>query len=124
MKLAIPLLLLISCASAQTLQQAEALWKARQFKEAGQIFETLSKTQPKNPDIKVRYGRLLLERFNRGDAATLFQEALEIKKDHAGAMLGLALVAADGFEGKAAELAHEALKADPKLIEAQELLAR
>ncbi|HTM47962.1 MAG TPA: tetratricopeptide repeat protein [Bryobacteraceae bacterium] len=116
--------LLAACAFGQTLQQAESLWKARQYKEAGQVFESLVKTQPKNPDIKVRYGRLLLERFNRGDAATLFQEALEIKKDHAGALLGLALVAADGFEGKAAELAHEALKADPKLLEAQELLAR
>jgi tetratricopeptide (TPR) repeat protein len=118
------LFLLAACASAQTLQQAESLWKARQFKEAGQLFESLVKTQPKNADIKVRYGRLLLERFNRSDAAGLFQEALEIKKDHAGALLGLALVAADGFEGKAAELAHEALKADPKLLEAQELLAR
>ena len=54
----------------------------------------------------------------------LFQEALEIKKDHAGAMLGLALVAADDFENKAVELANEALKIDPKLLEAQELLAR
>ena len=32
------------------------------------------------------------------------------------ALLGLALVAADGFEGKAAELAHSALAADPKLL--------
>src|SRR5439155_3809533 len=79
---------------------------------------------PKNPDYKVRYGRLMLERFNSAEAANLFQEALEIKKDHAGALMGLALVAADGFEGKAAELAQEALKADPKLLEAQELLAR
>ena len=93
-------------------------------KKRARIFESLVKIQPKNPDYKVRYGRLLLERFNRADAAALFQEALEIKKDHAGALLGLALVAADGFEGKAAELAHEALKADPKLLEAQELLAR
>ena len=118
------MLLLASLASAQSIQQAESLWRARQYKEAGQVFESLVKIQPKNPDYKVRYGRLLLERFNRADAATLFQEALAIKKDHAGAMLGLALVAADGFEGKAAELAHEALKADPKLLEAQELLAR
>ena len=78
------------------MQQAESLWRAHQYKEAGQTFESLVKIQPKNPDIKVRYGRLLLERFNRGDAASLFQEALDIKKDHAGALLGMALVAADG----------------------------
>src|SRR5260370_12308830 len=117
-------LLLAFTAHAQTLQQAESLWRAHQYKEAGQAFEALVKTQPKNPDYKVRYGRLLLERFNRADAASLFQEALAIKKDHPGALLGMALVAADGFEGKAAELAHEALKSDPQLLDAQELLAR
>src|SRR5437867_670854 len=116
--------LFVACAHAQTIQQAEALWKARQYPEAGRVFEALVKIQPKNPDYKVRYGRLLLERFNPAQAAGLFQEALEIKKDHAGALLGMALVAADGFEGKAAELAHQALKADPTLLEAQELLAR
>src|SRR5947207_1804204 len=116
--------LLAFTAHAQTLQQAESLWRAHQYKEAGQVFESLVKTQPKNADHKVRYGRLLLERFNRADAASLFQEALEIKKDHPGALLGMALVAADSFEGKAAELAHEASKADPQLLEAQELIAR
>jgi tetratricopeptide (TPR) repeat protein len=72
----------------------------------------------------VRWGRLFLERFNKAEAANLFQEALEIKKDHAGALLGLALVAADGFEGKAVELAELALQSDPKLTEARVLLAK
>src|SRR5579864_3621233 len=117
-------LLVAGGAFSQTLSQAEALWRAHDYKAAGQTFESLVKVYPKNPDYKVRYGRLLLERFNPTDATALFQEALEIKKDHAGALLGLALVAADGFEGKAAELAHSALAADPKLLEAQELLAR
>ena len=39
-------------------------------------------------------------------------------------MLGLARVAAEGFESKAVEFAHKALAADPHLLEAQELLAR
>src|SRR5262245_66308717 len=101
----------------QTLDRAEALWRAHDYKAAGQVFEALVKSQPKNPDFKVRYGRLLLERFNSGDAGRLFEEALTIKKDHAGALLGLALVAADGFEGRAAEMAQMALAADPKLLE-------
>ena len=66
-------------------------------KKRSQRLRTLVKAHPKNADYKVRWGRLLLERFNTADAADLFQEALEIKKDHAGALLGLALVAADGF---------------------------
>ena len=117
-------LLLVSSAYAQTIERAEALWRAQQYKEAGAAFEALVKRNDKNADYKVRYGRLLLERFNPDQAAGLFQEALEIKKDHAGALLGLALVAADGFEGKAAALARAALDADPQLLEAQELLAR
>jgi tetratricopeptide (TPR) repeat protein len=124
LRLCASILLLASSVCAQSIERAEALWRAHQYKEAGQVFESLVKIQPKNPDYKVRYGRLLLERFNPADAAKLFQEALEIKKDHAEALLGLALVAADGFEHKAAELAQLALDADPKLLEAQELLAR
>jgi len=91
---------------AQTLQQAEASWKAKRYDDANAAFRTLVAQQPNNPDYKVRWGRLLLERFNKKDSAALFNEALEIKKDHAGAMLGLALVAAEDFENQAVKLAH------------------
>ena len=37
------LLLLAFTAHAQTLQQAESLWRAHQYKEAGQVFESLVK---------------------------------------------------------------------------------
>ena len=67
---------------------------------------------------------MYMEHWQPGDAADLFNEALEIDKEYAPALLGLALLAADGFEGRAAELAQHALRADPKLVEAQELLAR
>jgi len=120
--------LLLVCAAAalaaQTLEQAESLWKQHRYNEANDVFRALEKAHPKNPDIKVRWGRLLLERFNPGEATDLFREALELKKDHPGALLGLALVAADSFESRAVELAHKALEADPHLLEAQELLAR
>jgi len=124
MKICLVALLLTSCAYSQTIERAEALWKARQYDAARNIFEALVKAQPDNPDYKARYGRLLLERFNPVEAAGLFQEAVKIKKDHAGALLGLALVSADGFESKAGDLARAALASDPKLFEAQELLAR
>jgi tetratricopeptide (TPR) repeat protein len=75
-------------------------------------------------DYKVRWGRLYLDHSQPADAAGLFNEALELKKDDAGALLGLALVAAEDFESVAAGLAHKALASDPKLVEAQELLAR
>ncbi len=124
MRLCAVLCALALASHAQTLERAEALWRAHRYQEANGAFTALVKANPKNPDFKVRWGRLFLERFNSADAASLFQEALQIKKDHAGALLGLALVAADGFENKAVELAQAALEADPKLIEARELLAR
>ena len=66
----------------------------------------------------------MLDHAQPSDAEDLFGEALEIKKDHAGALMGMALIAADGYEARAADLARKALEADPKLTEAQELLAR
>ena len=109
---------------APSLEQAESLWKQQQYDAANAEFRLLVKTYPKNPDYRVRWGRLFLERFNSAEAAKLFEEALQIKKDDAGALMGLALIAADGFESKAVELAERALVADPKLTEARELLAR
>ena len=109
---------------AQTLERAETLWKQQQYEAANSEFRALVAAHPKNPDYRVRWGRLFLERFNAADAAKLFQEALEIKKDHPGALLGLALVAAEDFQGKAVDLAEAALAAEPKLTEARVLLAR
>ena len=104
--------------------QAEALWKARRFKEANEVFKQLEAKEPRNPDYKVRWGRMMLDHAQPSDAQDLFAEALGIKKDHAGALMGLALVASENFEGSAADLAKKALVSDPKLVEAQELLAR
>jgi tetratricopeptide (TPR) repeat protein len=123
-RLPVSALVVVIVASAQSLESAEKLWKQRRFEEANNSFRALAKAQPANADIRVRWGRLLLERFNRAEAADLFREALELNENHAGALMGLALVAADGFESKAVELAEQALKNDAKLVEARELLAR
>jgi len=103
--------------------RAEGFWGLERYEEANQQFRAAVKLEPKNADYKVHWGRLLLERFNPPEAESLFQEALAIHKNHPGALLGLALVAAEGFEGKAVELAEKAALADPKLVEARELLA-
>jgi tetratricopeptide (TPR) repeat protein len=123
MKLPLALLLAIGC-SAQTLEQAESLWKQHRYIEANDAFRDLVKAHPRNAAYRVRWGRLFLERFQPPDAAKLFDEALKIDPNNAGAFLGFALVAAEGFESKAVDFAHKALAADPHLLEAQELLAR
>ena len=116
-------LLTANAVCAQTLRDAEARWKARDYQGANEIFRQLVAADPNNPDLKVRWGRLYLDHAQPNDAQDLFAEALEIKKDHPGALLGLALIASEGFEGRAADLARKALEGDPKLVEAQELLA-
>lgn len=117
-------LLAASALSAQTLQQAEALWKARRFKEAYAVFEQLIAKNPKNPDYIVSLGRMYLDHNEPDAAGDEFEKALEIKKDHAGALVGLSLISADTYDPAAAELARKAIAADPKCLEAQELLAR
>ncbi len=111
-------------AAAATLESAESLWKARRYKEANEAFMALEKLRPNDPDVKVAWGRLMVEYAQLGDAKDLFTEALELKKDNAAAYLGLALVEAEGFGAAAEELARKALGIDPKLVEAQSLLAR
>ena len=103
--------------------RAEGLWGLERFQDASNQFKLAVENAPKNAQIRVRWGRLFLDRFNKQEAANLFGEALQIEEKNAGALLGLALVASDGFESKAVEMARQALAADPKLVEAQELLA-
>jgi tetratricopeptide (TPR) repeat protein len=108
---------------AQTVQQAEALWTAGNHQGAYDVFHTLVANDPHSPDMKVRWGRFCLDHAQVNDAQDLFTEALEIKKDHAGALFGMALLASENYESRAADLARKALESDPKLVEAQELLA-
>ncbi|HUQ92744.1 MAG TPA: tetratricopeptide repeat protein [Bryobacteraceae bacterium] len=104
--------------------RAEGLWGLGLFQEANTAFRAAVGASPKNVDYRVRWGRLFYERWNKEEAAKLFEEALELQPDHPGALLGAALVYSEGFDAKAVEFAEKALKADPKLVEAQELLAR
>ncbi|MBC8165050.1 MAG: tetratricopeptide repeat protein [Bryobacteraceae bacterium] len=110
--------------SASPAVRAEGFWGNREYDRASKEFSAAVKAEPKNADVRVRWGRLFLERFNAAEARQLFKEAIGIKSDHAGAYLGLALVAADSFEKQAVEAAVTALGFDPQLVEAQELLAR
>jgi tetratricopeptide (TPR) repeat protein len=106
------------------LDRANSLWKQGQYKDANDQFRALVAAVPDNPDYRVRWGELYLERFQPPEATDLFNEALEIKPDHARALLGLARIAADEYDHKASEMAEKAIESDPKLYEARELMAR
>jgi cellulose synthase operon protein C len=104
-------------------EMAEGFWGLGRFEEAGAAFRVAVAQDEKNPDLRVRWGRLLLERFNVSESGQLFQEALELKSNHAGALLGLAVSLSEGFDRRAIDLARKAVESDPKLLEAQELVA-
>jgi tetratricopeptide (TPR) repeat protein len=103
--------------------RAEGFWGLEDWQPANEQFRLA--TQPPNSKAlyKVRWGMLLHERFNNPDAAGLFREALAKDPSNAEAYLGLAIVSADGFDGKAPEYAAKAIELDPKLARAHELMA-
>ena len=109
--------------SADAYPRAEGFWGLEEWEQANEQFRLA--TQPANSKAlyKVRWGMLLHERFNDGEAADLFHEALEKDPSNAEAYLGLALVSAESFDGKAAAYVLKAIALDPKLAEAHELLA-
>jgi tetratricopeptide (TPR) repeat protein len=103
--------------------RAEGYWGTEMYQEANNQFRTALAQSPASVNIRIRWGRLMHERFNNTDAANLFKEALEKDPKNAQAYYGLALVSADGFDSKALEYAGKALELDPKLVEAHELRA-
>ncbi len=102
---------------------AEGYWGVEMYQEANNQFRIAVAQSPGNAMYRVRWGRLMHERFNNTDAANLFKEALQNDAKNAQAYYGLALVSADGFDSKAVEYNAKALELDPKLVEAHELKA-
>jgi tetratricopeptide (TPR) repeat protein len=103
--------------------RAEGYWGMEMYQEANNQFRIAVAQAPANAMVRVRWGRLMHERFNNTDAANLFKEALGKDPKNAQAYYGLALVSADGFDSKALEYTGKALELDPKLVEAHELKA-
>lgn len=104
-------------------ERAEGHWGLGDRKAALAEFDQAVKADPKNPMLQVRLGYLFLDGFNEGDAAASFEAALKVKPDFAPAYLGIATMASDAFDRRAIDFANRALKSDPKLVGAQELLA-
>ena len=103
--------------------RAEGLWGLEEWQQANEQFRLASQPESSNALYKVRWGMLLHERFNDPEAADLFREALAKDQSSARAYLGLAIVSADAFDGKATEYAAKAIALDPNLPEAHELMA-
>jgi Tfp pilus assembly protein PilF len=85
--------LLMALLFADAARLAEDAWKRGDYQAANDYFRSAVAQQPKSAALKVRWGRLYLDRFQPADAEALFTEALEIDPKNAEAVLGLALVA-------------------------------
>lgn len=110
--------------SGEAYFRAEGFWGLQEWERANEQFRLAAQPADSMALYKVRWGRLLYERFNSADAADLFREALAKDPSNAGAYVGLAMVFADSFDGKAAEYCAKAITLDPKLAEAHELMAQ
>ena len=104
--------------------QAEAYWMLGDLKAANDRFREAIKLNPEDPDLRVRWGYLYIDSHQQAEAGDLFQEALALDENHLPAQLGMATVLASRFEGKAVELAQEALKRKPEQAEGYLLLGR
>ncbi len=103
---------------------AEGYWGVGDYRSANDSFRAALKLRDQDPAPRVRWGRMYLDHWQPSEARDLFAEALKIKEDYAPALLGVALVAGEQFEGAAIKSAEKALAADPKLYEAEEVIAR
>jgi len=103
--------------------RAEGYWGLAKYDDANNEFRAAVAQSDRNALYRVRWGRLLHERFNNTDADALFKEALDRDPKNAPAYVGMALVSADGFDEKAVTWAARAIQLDPKLVEAHELMA-
>ena len=109
--------------SADAYLRAEGFWGLEEWQQANEQFRLATQPPNSNALYKVRWGILLHERFNDAEAAGLFREALQKDPSNAEAYLGLGIVSAAAFDGKATEYLAKAMQLDPKLAEAHELMA-
>ena len=109
--------------SSDAYARAEGFWGLEEWEQANEQFRLATQPESSSALYKVRWGMLLHERFNNPEAVDLFREALTKDPSSAPAYLGLAIVSADTFDGKATEYAAKAIALDPKLAGAHELMA-
>jgi tetratricopeptide (TPR) repeat protein len=109
--------------SSEPAVRAEGFWGLEQWDQANSEFRPAVDKEPNNPAIRVRWGLLLHERFNNPEAVDLFHEALAKDPTYAPAYYALALVSADGFDGRAPQYLAKALSLDPKSVETHTLAA-
>jgi tetratricopeptide (TPR) repeat protein len=109
--------------SGDAFTRGEAFFGLEQYEQANDEFREADRAHPNSAAVKTEWGKVYAEHAQGGDAAKLFEEAIEADSNYAPAYLGLAQVLAENFDKNAVILAHQALQHDPKMAEAHEFLA-
>lgn len=91
--------------------------------EANTAYREASAAAPRDPAVQTAYGDLFLERFQNGDAAQSYQDALKLDARYPPALLGMAKALADENPPEAAKLALQVLEINPSSVDAQIFLA-
>jgi tetratricopeptide (TPR) repeat protein len=111
--------------SKDTRIKADAARAAGDARGANGFFQAAMKEYPQDVPVRVRWGELFVATHQNNEAVKLFQEALELDEKYAPALLGLAKVAASGFEEKTREYAKKIIDEVPdQAAGAHLLLAR
>jgi cellulose synthase operon protein C len=111
--------------SKDTRIKADAARATGDARAANGFFQAAIKEYPQDVPLRVRWGELFVATHQNNEAVKLFQEALELDEKYAPALLGLAKVAASGFEEKTREYAKKVIDDAPdQAAGAHLLLAR
>ena len=103
---------------------ALAAQKLERFQEANDLFREATTQDPKNTEAWADWGRLFLEKYDKANAASVFEDALKVNPNHPEALVGLATASLEDEPVKTEVLIKKALGVDPRLEAAHLLLAR
>lgn len=110
--------------SRDPLARAEGLWGLGDLYGANDAFRDAVNANKNDPARLIRWGYLYMATDLAMDAREMFEEALKLKPDNPQALLAMARVLSDDFNGDAAKYCERLLMVDPKAYEAREILAR
>lgn len=110
--------------SASTYLRAEAEWALGDLKAANSLFGQAIVAEPDNPKIRTRWGYLYVQTFQYGDAAGLFQEALDINPDYQAARIGYAAASTEQFSGGGHDALLDVLEDNVDNVEALLIMAK